>query len=313
MDEFSSKKTDLEKEELGAQQAFEQIFQQLADNIENAEFEINKKTKHRAEQQQSKADQEGDLAQTTADRDEDQKYLDDTVALCTQKTADFQSRQELRAGEITAISKAIEIIGSQAVAGSGDKHLPALMQIRAKRGAALAQLRSTQTSPQQHKMAAFLAERARKSGSRLLSEIAASAEANPFGKVKKMIKDLISKLMEEAASETEHKGFCDTELTTNKQTRDKKTADVNELNSDIEDLTATIAQLTQDIADLAAAVKELDAAMAKETEERNANKAANTQTIKDAKAAQVAVEQAMAVLKDFYAKAAQVAVEQAMA
>merc|ERR1719182_442294 len=127
--------------------------------------------------------------------------------------------------------------------------------------------------------------------------MALSAQANPFGKVKKMIKDLIVKLMEEATSETE--------LTTNKQPRDKKTADVNELNSDVEDLTATIAQLTQDIADLAAAVKELDAAMAKETEERNENKATNAQTVKDAKAAQVAVEEAMAVLKDFYAKSAE--------
>merc|ERR1719424_556733 len=112
-DDFSGKKTDLEKEELGAQQAFEQIRQQHADNIENAEFEINKKTKHRAETQQNKADMEGDLAQTTADRDEDQKYLDDTVALCTQKTSDFESRQTLRGEEIDAISKAIEIIGSQ--------------------------------------------------------------------------------------------------------------------------------------------------------------------------------------------------------
>merc|ERR1719263_1041666 len=119
-----------------------------------------------------------------------------------------------------------------------------------------------------------------------------------------MIKDLIVKLMEEATAETEAKGFCDTELTTNKQTRDKKTADVAELNSNIEDLTATIAALTQDIADLTAAVKELDAARAQETEERSAAKAKNTQTIADAKAAQVAVEQAMAVLKDFYAKSA---------
>merc|ERR1719214_223790 len=160
-------------------------------------------------------------------------------------------------------------------------------------------------SPLQQKVAAFLNERARKTGSHLLSEIAAQAQANPFGKVKKMIKDLIVKLMEEATSETEHKGWCDTELTTNKQTRDKKTAEVNELESNIEDLTATIAQLTQDIADLTQAVKELDAAMAKETEERNAAKAKNTETINDAKAAQTAVEQAMAVLKDFYAKSSE--------
>merc|ERR1719218_515372 len=108
-----------------------------------------------------------------------------------------------------------------------------------------------------------------------------------------MIKDLISKLMQEATEEAEHRGWCDTELTTNKQTRDKKTSEVNELESDIEDLTATIADLTQSIADLTAAVKELDAAMAKETEERNDSKAKNAQTVKDAKAAQVAVEEAM--------------------
>jgi chromosome segregation ATPase len=303
-DEFSTKKTELEKEELGAQQAFEQIMQQLADNIENAEFEIAKKTKHRAQTAEEKAQLEGDLAQTIQDRDEDQKYLDDTVALCTQKTADFESRQKLRSEELDAISKAIEIIGSQAVAGSGDKHLPALLQIRKKSGA-LAQLRSSQMSPVQQQVVSFLNEQARKSGSRLLSEMALSAQANPFGKVKKMIKDLIVKLMEEATSETEHKGWCDTELTTNKQTRDKKTSEINELESLIEDLTATIAQLTQDIADLTAAVKELDAAMAKQTEERSDSKAANTQTIKEAKAAQVAVEEAMAVLKDFYAKSAE--------
>merc|ERR1719353_703415 len=302
-DEFSSKKTDLEKEELAAQQGFEQIMQQLADEIENAQFEISKKTKHRAQTQQDKAEFEGDLAQTTADRNEDQKYLDDTVALCTQKTSDFEARQKLRGEEIDAISKAIEIISSQAVAGSGDKHLPALMQLRKKAGA-LAQLRSSQKNPAMEKVVSFLNEQARKSGSRLLSEMALNAQANPFGKVKKMIKDLMTKLMEEATSETEHKGWCDTELTTNKQTRDKKTADINELNSNIEDLTATIAQLSQDIADLTAAVQELDAAVAKETQERHENKASNTQTVKDAKAAQVAIEQAMAVLKDFYAKSA---------
>jgi len=119
-----------------------------------------------------------------------------------------------------------------------------------------------------------------------------------------MIKDLMVKLMEEGTSETEHKGWCDTELTTNKQSRHKKTADANELQSNIEDLTATIAELTQDISDLTAAVADLDAAMAKQTQERTDSKAANTQTIKEAKAAQVAVEQATAVLKDFYAKSA---------
>jgi len=221
------------------------------------------------------------------------------VALCTQKTTDFEARQKLRGEELEAISKAMEIIGSQAVAGAGDKHLPALVQ------RSFAQLRSQASNPLQRQIALFLNQQAQKTGSRLLAEMALQAQANPFGKVKKMIKDLIVKLMEEATSETEHKGWCDTELTTNKQMRDKKTNEVNELNSNIEDLTATIQELTQDIADLTAAVKELDAAMAKETEERSEAKANNAQTVKDAQGAQAAVEAATAVLKDFYAKSSQ--------
>ena len=83
-------------------QGFEQIFQQLSDNIENAKNEINKKTKQRAETQEQKASDEGEKAQTITDREEDIKYLAETKALCTQKAADFKSRQELRAGEIEA-------------------------------------------------------------------------------------------------------------------------------------------------------------------------------------------------------------------
>jgi len=116
---------------------------------------------------------------------------------------------------------------------------------------------------------------------------------------------LISKLNEEATAETEHKGWCDAELAKNKQTRESRSADVAELAAEIEDLTADIAQLTQDIADLAVAVKELDEAMATATEERTSSKATNEQTIKEAKEAQAAVEEATAVLKDFYAKSAQ--------
>jgi len=160
-------------------------------------------------------------------------------------------------------------------------------------------------SPAQTSAAAFLAARAKESGSRLLTEAAQLAAGNPFVKVKKMIKDLIVKLMEEGTAETEHKGWCDSELAANKIQRDERSADVSELTATSEDLTAEIAQLTQDIADLAAAVQELDAAMASSTEERTASKAANEKTIAESKDAQTAVEEAIAVLKEYYAKSSQ--------
>merc|ERR1712066_888542 len=121
--------------------------------------------------------------------------------------------------------------------------------------------------------------------------------------VKKMIKDLLVRLMEEANEEAEHKGWCDTELSTNEQTRKEKTEAVETLHAEIDELEASIAQLTQDITALTEAVAELDAAIAKATKLREEEKAKNTQTISDAQAAQTAVAQAIPVLKEFYAKA----------
>merc|ERR1711957_667121 len=101
----------------------------------------------------------------------------------------------------------------------------------------------------QAKVAAFLQKKSDSIGSRVLALIAAKVGEDPFIKVKKMIKDLIVKLMEEANEESEHKGWCDTELSTNEQTRKEKTAAVETLHAEIDQLEASIAKLTEDIAD----------------------------------------------------------------
>merc|ERR1719305_489226 len=108
----------------------------------------------------------------------------------------------------------------------------------------------------------------------------------------------------EAHHKAEHKGFCDTELTTNKQTRDSKTEESDELTAESEKLTADIQQLAAEIATLGEEIAALDAMMAKATAIREAEKEKNEATIEDAKGAQAAVQQALAVLKEFYDKAA---------
>merc|ERR1712019_16952 len=126
---------------------------------------------------------------------------------------------------------------------------------------------------------------------------------DPFVKVKKMIKDLIVRLMEEANEEATWEGWCDTELSTNEQTRKEKTEAVETLHAEIDELEASIAKLTEDISELTKAVAELDAAMAKATEIRQEEKATNELTVKDSQEAQTAVAQALTVLKEFYSKA----------
>jgi len=120
-----------------------------------------------------------------------------------------------------------------------------------------------------------------------------------------MIKDLLVRLMEEANEEAEHKGWCDTELSTNEQTRKEKTEAVEMLHAEIDELTASVSKLTKDMSELSVALSDLDAAMAKATEIRQEEKEKNTETLADARDAQVAVAQAITVLKDFYAKSAE--------
>merc|ERR1719461_504192 len=172
-----------------------------------------------------------------------------------------------------------------------------------KSSSALAQLGAKTNGRAQLRAGAYLNEQARRLNSRVLSALATRVADDPFVKVKKMIKDLLVRLMEEANEEAEHKGWCDTELATNEATRKEKTEAVEILHAQIDELQASIAKLTEDITEWTKAIAELDKAMAKATDLRQKEKAENEQTVADAEAAQTAVAQALTVLKEFYSKA----------
>merc|ERR1719356_1347641 len=160
--------------------------------------------------------------------------------------------------------------------------------------AALAQLRSAvgRQDLLRERVVAFLQSRAKKLGSKYLALMASKASEDPFGKVKKMIKDLIVKLMEQANAEADQHAFCETELATNKQTREIKSSEVDELTAELESQNALLEKLTTEITDLSDEVKTLKSQQAEATKIRLEEKETNAVTIEDAKVAQVAVEKA---------------------
>jgi len=299
---FEDERTDLEKAETNAKNAFEMLALDLNSQIDQRKSQRTEDQQAKAKAEQNAAEAKGDMADTEATKEEDTKFLADTMATCEQKSSAFEDRQKLRAEEIEAVEKAIEIMSSDAVSLLQKKHLHSLVQVKSS---SLAQLRSAASSlsPNQQRVVAYLKGQASLTNSRLLSALALRVAEDPFKKVKKMIKDLIVKLMEEAAEEAEHKAFCDTELSTNEQTRKEKTEGVETLHAEIDELEASIAKLTEEITELTKAVADLDAAVAKATSIREEEKAKNAATIADAKAAQEAVAKALGVLKDFYEKA----------
>jgi hypothetical protein len=303
-DKFRGELHDLEKAEILAGQEFTLQIQELVNQIEMATDESDMKTKVKAERAQDEASAKGDLSTTEADLATDSKYLKDLIAECDAKAKAYENRQMLRAEELVAIHKAIEIIGSDDVSGAGETYLPQFVQMKTQNKRSLSLLRASSDSPIRAKLVSFLSSAAKSTKSKVLSKLLLVAQDGPFDKVKKMIKDLIVKLMEEATEETEHKGWCDTEMTSNKQTREDKAEAVSTLTANSEELDAKIAKLTNKIAELSDSVAEIDAAVAEATSLRESEKVKNAKTIEDAKIAQVAVAKALTVLEEFYSKAA---------
>jgi len=300
-DKFEDERAAIEEKEANEKHTFDMMMQDLNSQVTYATEELDSKTAFKAKTEEDKAANEGELADTSASKAADEKALADLTAECEQTAIDFEARQKTRQEELDAIGEAIEIMSSDTVAGSGAKHLPTFVQ---KKGAALAQLRSSSMSSVQQAVATYLNDQAHRQNSRILSLLATKVAADPFKKIVKMIKDMITKLTEEAQEEAEHKGFCDAELSSNKATRDSKTEESDTLKATIEELTADIAKLADEISELSAAIAALDKAMSEATALRTAEKEKNTITIADAKAGKEAVARAMTVLKTYYDKAA---------
>jgi hypothetical protein len=299
---FEDQKLALEKEEMTSKANYEVLMQQLTDDIKADNASIKKKTATKAKRLEDAAVAKGDKATTEASKAKDEGVLSDTNAECQQTSDEYEKNQVVRIGEIKALTQAIEIMSSGDVTGMGEQHLPAsLLQTQTS---ALAQLRSTQEGFVRQRVVDFLQGRAQKLGSKYLALIASRAGSDPFAKVKKMIKDLIVKLMEEANAEADQHAYCETELATNKQTREIKSSEVEELTAELESQNALKEKLTTEITELSDEVAEIKAQQNKATGIRGEEKKTNTATIADAKVAQAAVEKATQVLKNFYSSQA---------
>jgi len=299
--EFKAELTELEKTEVARRQTFDMLQQDLADQTKDAENAIQEKTMTQAKNKQASIEKSGDLKEVTGVKDADSKYLSDLTQLCDQKTTEFEARTKLRDGEIEALDKAVEILSSDDVSGSADKHLPGLLQVGSN---SFAQLRAATMNPNQRRVVEFLRTESLRLDSHALSALAMTVAADPFFKIKQLIQELIDRLITEAGNEATHKGWCDKELGTNKHTRETKSAEVDTLTSTIDGLDSDIKSLAKDITKKTGEVTKLEAAVAEFTKKRTKEKADNAAAVKDAEEGQKAIANAIKVLQDFYSKAA---------
>merc|ERR1719316_689802 len=165
------------------------------------------------------------------------------------------------------------------------------------------------TQKLQERVVASLLEKGKKIGSPALTALALRMSADPFVKVKKLISDLIQRLVQEAADEATKKGWCDTEMGKATKTRDLNFDKTVALNANLMSLEAQKASLEEEISDLTVEIADLNDALTKTTKLRADEKAENEDTISKAEAGLAATKDAYEVLEEFYKKAAKATAE----
>lgn len=164
--------------------------------------------------------------------------------------------------------------------------------------------KESSTESNRRQVVSLLRSKAKELRSGLLTRLADKVESDPFKKVRKLIEELIDRLIQEAKDEASHKGWCDEEMGKAKRTRSEKADEITKLNSKLSSAEALRDKLAEQVETLEKEIADLEADLEKQTKLREEEKAENEATIKEAEEARDAVKEAITVLKDFYEKQA---------
>jgi chromosome segregation ATPase len=140
--------------------------------------------------------------------------------------------------------------------------------------------------------------------SSMLTSLASQIAADPFAKIKKLIQELIERMLTEAANESSQKGWCDKSIADAEQKRDYTAEKLEALNTEMAKQEARRDTLVEELAELAKEIKDLTKAQKDADADRKKEKAENEVTVTEAKAGLGAVKQAIDILDKFYKTAA---------
>lgn len=267
-----------------------------------------KKTEEMHSQQQDK-----DLEEKNKGHDEE--FRDELSTQCGNRAEEWDQRSKSRADELQAISEATEILKSgveknyganKKLTGLAAKSRSVAKASRSSKPVSLFQLRgqgvASEAAAAVRHVVETLEGSAKRIGSSRLTALATKAalQEDHFVKVRGLIEDLISRLEAEAAAEADQKSYCDKEIGSAVDKRDEQKSEMETQGATIAKKETSVAELTEDIATLSSEIAELQKGLKERTELRDEERKANAKTVEDAKAGLEAVDEAIAVLEDYY-------------
>jgi len=328
-----------QREEMQSQHNFQMLKMSLEDSIKADKAELDDAKKSQAEKEEVKAQNVGESQITKKSLAEDQTTLKDVQSDCMTAAATFEAETSERSKELLALATAKKIIqestqfvqtdsssGRSSSSNSGEQEEQqyvgqeevSLVQLgsstRSRRGrsAALEEL-AIPVRFQALKVVKALALRdkspqllqlVRKMSDALQfgSVVSSTGGQDPFVKVRKMLEEMIEKLMAEASEAAQKKEFCDREMSQTTNAQHKKGVKIEDLSTKLDKANAKIQEIKGDISDLSKEILEISKSQQEMDKMRAEEKAKYEAAKADLEKGLNGVETAQKVLRDYYGK-----------
>jgi len=295
---FESNLVDAEAKEEKAIEDYTELKEAKTEQLTTAEDALNKGDGENGAKAMSKEDSETERDALKTQISNDKGFIEATAADLATKKAEWKDRQELRAGEIEAINKAIAILHSD---DARDMFKSSL------KSQSFMQLKSTSRT-QTVRASDVLASAAKRSGDKRLAALAKSlqtpnesmATGSHFDEVIAAIDDMVSTLKGEETTDLENKETCEKDRADDTRTAIKAGRTMDERSDTIDELTNDIAEIVKTIAENEAEIKSIQEEVTKATTMRGDENAEWTAANRDDGAAAELVNRAKEVLAGFY-------------
>merc|ERR1719446_1612430 len=293
---FISNLKDAEAAEEKAIEDYTELKEAKTEELTTAQDALNKGDGENGAKASSKEDSETERDALVTQINNDKGFIEATANDLKTKKAEWKDRQELRAGEIEAINKAIAILHSDDARD---------MFKSSFKSQSFMQLSSTS---QKVRAADVLASAAKRSGDKRMAALAESlqtpnesmATGSHFDEVIAAIDDMVATLKSEEEIDLENKETCEKDRADDTRTAIKAARTMDERSDTIDGLKIDIAEIIKTIAANEAEIKsvteELDKAQQMRDDEHKEWEAAD----RDDGAAAELVDRAKSVLADFY-------------
>lgn len=330
---FRNKKGEIDGAETTARNSYDLAVQALEGSITTKEGEVTTEQGNLARETGQVVTVSKDLSATAAQLLDDQQLLAELSEKCNSKAVLWDERTQSRMAELSALTHASQVLQTLTAPNGtalleertahatvalhrvllaeppAEAAAPSLasdfLQVAEEPHHASQDWRSTLTQTLRHRAAQLQSSTLLKIAETAEVDLAAnSAGGDPFSKVKVMIQSLIERLLREAASEADKKGYCDKEMALAMQSRNQHTEALADLNSRLEVGEAHHAQLELVVQNLETDLAKLNQTLNESTTLRQSEEQEHAQAIQDANESRVVVAEVLDTLQKFYAAAA---------